>query len=177
MQFVAINWHIYVLTHSAFALGLVGFLRFIPILFFSLIGGSVADAHNRKKILFITQSSLAILSFIIAYLTLSGNVNVNLIFVITVLFAIGLSFDMPARQAFVPGLVDKKHLANAMSLNSIMFETSSILGPAISGFLIAKTGLGSIYTINALSFLAVLTSLYFIKTTGAVEGSIFPPVA
>ncbi len=170
MQFVAINWHVYILTHSAFALGLVGLLRFLPILVFSLIGGSVADAHNRKIILYITQSTLAVLSFILALFTISGQIHVAIIYAITILFAVALSFDMPARQAFIPGLVDRKHLANAMSLNSIMFQTSSILGPAVSGFLIAKTGMGTIYGINALSFIAVLSSLYFIKTSGRVEG-------
>lgn len=170
MQFVAINWHVYILTHSAFALGLVGFLRFMPILIFSLIGGSVADAHNRKKILFLTQSSLATLSFILAFLTITGNISVTSIYVITVLFAVALSFDMPARQAFIPALVDRKHLANAMSLNSIMFQTASILGPAISGFLIAKTGMGTIYNLNALSFLTVIISLFFINTSGVIQG-------
>ncbi len=170
MQFVAINWHIYLLTHSALALGLVGFMRFVPILIFSLIGGSVADAHNRKRILYITQTSLTILSFILAFLTTSGRITVELIYIITILFAITLSFDMPARQAFIPGLVDKKHLQNAMSLNSIMFQTGSILGPTAAGFLIANSGLGTIYNINAVSFIAVIVSLFFIKTSGAVQG-------
>lgn len=170
MQFVAINWHVYILTHSAFALGLVGFLRFMPILIFSLIGGSVADAHNRKKILFLTQTSLATLSFILAFLTITGNISVTSIYVITILFAATLSFDMPARQAFIPTLVNRKHLANAMSLNSIMFQTASILGPAISGFLIAKTSMGTIYNLNAISFLTVIISLFFINTSGAIQG-------
>lgn len=170
MQFVAINWHVYVLTHSAFALGMVGLLRFVPILIFSLVGGSVADAHNRKIILFITQTALTILSFILAFLTITGTVTVTSIYIITVFFAIALSFDMPARQAFIPGLVDRKHLANAMSLNSIMFKTASILGPTAAGFLIAHSGLGAIYNLNALSFIAVILSLFFIKTSGKIEG-------
>lgn len=170
MQFVAINWHIYVLTNSAFALGLVGLLRFVPILIFSLIGGSVADAHNRKRILFVTQSTLTILSFILAFLTITGAVNVVSIYIITAVSAVALSFDMPARQAFIPGLVDKKHLQNAMSLNSIMFQTGSILGPTAAGFLIAHSGLGIIYNVNAFSFMTVITSLFFIKTSGRVQG-------
>lgn len=170
MQFVAINWQIYLMTHSAFALGLVGFLRFVPILIFSMIGGSVADAHNRKKVMLVTQTTMALLSFLLAFVTITGRVNTSYIYAITVIFAITLSFDMPARQAFIPGLVDKKHLPNAMSLNSIMFQTSSILGPTAAGFLIAKSGLGTIYNLNAVSFIAVIASLFFIKTSGAIQG-------
>jgi MFS family permease len=170
MQFVALNWQVYTLTHSAFALGLIGFLRFGPILIFSLIGGAVADAHNRKKLLFITQSIYIILSLTLAITDFTGKINVSIIYLITLFSAGTLAFDTPSRQAFVPSLVKKKHLSSAMSLNSIMFQTALIVGPSIAGVLIANTHLWVIYSINAASFLAVLTSLIFIKSTGKVEG-------
>jgi MFS family permease len=170
MQFVALNWQIYVLTHSAFALGLIGFFRFIPILFFSLIGGSVADAHNRKKILAITQTTLTVLSAALVITTLTHTISPQIIFSITALSAVALAFDTPAMQAIIPSLVDKRHIPNAMSLNFIMFQTATILGPSLAGFLIAKTGLGFIYALNAFSFLFVLFSLWLLHTSGEIEG-------
>jgi MFS family permease len=170
MQFVALNWQVYTLTHSAFALGLIGFFRFVPILVLSLVGGAVADAHNRKKLQFTTQSIYIVLSLILAITDFTGTINVVIIFLITLFSAGTLSFDGPARQSFIPSLVSKKHLSNAISLNSIMFQTAMIIGPGIAGILIAKTHLWVIYLLNAASFLAVLTSLVFIKSKGIPEG-------
>lgn len=169
MQFVAINWHVYILTHSAFALGLIGLLRFLPILIFSLLGGAVADAKSRKKVLFITQSILIILSLVLALTTMLNIVNVLIIYIFTLFYSTTLAFDTPARQALFPNLVEKNDLGSAMSLNSIMIQSAKILGPTISGLLIAQTNLGFIYGINAISFVAVLISLYFIKTSGMIE--------
>lgn len=174
MQIVALNWHIYVLTHSAVALGLIGLARFVPIVIFSLIGGSVVDAHNRKKILFITQSVLAVLAALLAFFTFTHTITPNIIYILTALIAAAVSFDAPARQALMPNLVDRKHLANAMSLNSIMFQTGMITGPALAGFLIAYWGLGQIYLLNALSFVAVLVALCFIQHSGVIEGEKTP---
>jgi MFS family permease len=170
MQFVALNWHIYELTHSPLALGLIGLLRFLPILLFSLIGGSVADAHNRKKVLYITESSLAVLSIILAYFTFTNTITPLIIFTITALTATCIAFEVPARQAFVPNLIDKKDLQNAMSIFAIINQTSMILGPALSGVLIANSGLALIYILNAISFIVVLMGLVFISNDGQVIG-------
>lgn len=172
MQLVALNWHVYILTNSAFALGLIGLLRFLPILIFSLIGGSVADAYNRKKILFITQSILIIMSIILYITTARNIINVSIIYIVTLFYAAALSFDTPARQAFFPNLVHKKDLTSAISLNSIMIQIARIFGPTIAGILIAQSNLQLIYATNAVSFLTVLFALYFIKTSGIAEGSI-----
>ncbi len=174
MQVVALSWHIYLLTGSAFALGLVGLFRFIPILIFSLIGGSVADAHNRKKILFVTQFVMIVLSLTLAITSFAGSINIFLIYIVTLLAATSISFDTPARQAFIPGLVEKKYLTSAMSLSSIAIQIARILGPTLAGLLIAHTNLGVIYGINALTFMTVMISLFFIKKSGVVEGIISP---
>lgn len=168
MQIVALNWHIYVLTHSAIALGLIGLARFIPIIFFSLIGGSLADVYNRKKIMFSAQIALTIFSLVLTIMTLNNTINSLMIYLITVASAVAMSFDMPSRQSFIPRLVDRKHLTNAISLNSIMFQTSTIIGPSLAGFAIAKYGVGFVYAFNTLSFLAVIAALIMIKTSGAV---------
>ena len=170
MQFVALNWQVYTITHSAFALGLIGFFRFAPILGFSLFGGATADAHNRKKVQFVTQSIYIILSLTLAITDFTRTISVPIIYLITIFSAATLSFDSPSRQSFIPSLVEKKDLANAMSLNSIMFQSAMIIGPAISGLLIARTHLWVIYGLNSASFLFVLTSLILIKSTGAVDG-------
>lgn len=169
MQIVALNWHIYLLTNSAIALGLIGLTRSIPIIIFSLIGGSFADVLNRKKIMFITQSFLAVFALILAIATFTKNINPLIIYLMTFLSAIATSFDTPARQALIPNLVKKEHLANAMSLNVIMFQVSMIVGPMIAGLLIAKYNIGNIYAINSISYLAVVLSIVFMKTHGSVK--------
>ncbi len=166
MQIVAVNWQIYVLTGSAAALGIIGLSRFIPIAIFSLIGGSFADVHNRKRLQLATQSTMALLSGILAYTTFTNSASPLVIYTVTILMAIAMSFDLPARQALIPNLVDRKHLPNAMSLNFIMFQTAIIVGPAIAGFLIGSAGLGIIYAINAFSFLGVIVSLLLIRNDG-----------
>lgn len=170
MQLVALNWQVYEITHSALALGAVGMLRFIPILIFSLIGGSVADAHNRKKILYTAESILAFLALVLAYITFSHRITAELIFIMTAFTAAILSFDNPARQSFVPNLIPKKNLANGMSLFSIFFQISMIIGPAFAGFFIAKSGPGLVYVANTISFLFILGGLRFIKTSGRPIG-------
>jgi len=169
MQIVAINWHIYILTNSAIALGLIGLARFLPIVTFSLIGGSVADVFNRKKIMLITQVLLAAFALVLAITTFTNHINPIIIYSLTALSAIATSFDTPARQAFIPNLVDKKHLANAMSLNVIMFQIATIVGPVLAGLLIARYSVVPIYAINGLSFMAVIISVILIKTRGSLE--------
>lgn len=170
MQLVAINWHIYLLTNSAVALGLIGFTRFIPIVFFSLISGSFADTHNRKKIMFYSQIVFLTLSLILTIATMVGSINPILMYIVSIGSSIAFSFDLPARQALVPNLVERKHLSNAISLNTIMFQTSLIVGPSIAGFVIAKFGLETVYFFNTVSYLAVITALLFMKTSGEVTG-------
>lgn len=170
MQIVGLNWHIYELTHSPVALGLIGLLRVLPIIAFSLISGAVADAHNRKTILSTTQICLTILSTLLAVLTLTRVITASEIYLITIFSAIALSFDTPARQALIPSLVKKEHLANAMSLNSVVWEVALIGGSSLAGFVIAVFGVGYIYLFNAISFLAVMYALWQMHTTGVVEG-------
>ena len=171
MQFAAINWHIFILTNSPLALGMIGLSRFIPIAIFSLIGGAIADAHNTKKILFVTQITLTILSAILAFTTFTNTVTPFIIYAITALSAIAFAFDAPPRQAMIPNLVKREHLTNALSLNVIMFQTAMMVGPALSGIVIAQFGLGTVYLFNAVSFLSVITALLFMRTSGEIEGT------
>lgn len=170
MQFAAINWHIFILTHSAVSLGLIGLSRFIPIAFFSLIGGAVADARNRKTILFITQIVLMSVSVFLALSTFFNITTPLIIYIITAISSVAIAFDSPPRQAIIPSLVHKDHLTNAMSLNSIMWRTAMIVGPTLAGIIIGQFGVAFVYFINAISFIAVIIALVLMKTSGEVEG-------
>jgi MFS family permease len=170
MQIVALNWQIYVLTHSAIALGLIGLVRVIPIIIFSLIGGAVADAYDRKKIMYVTQSAMLLFSLILTIATFTNHITPLIMYVTTALAAGARSFDVPARQAFVPRLVKREWLANALNLNSIMLQTATILGPVIAGFLIGRIGIGFVYGFDAASFIAVIIGLFLMQTSGSIQG-------
>jgi MFS family permease len=160
MQIVAINWHISVLTnYSPLALGLVGLSRVAPIIFFSLIGGATADARDRRRVMIVTQSAMALLAALLGWLTNAGLQTVWPIYVLNILAASASAFDGPARQALIPSLVPREHLTNALSLNAIMFEVATIIGPMIAGILIGVRDVAIVYWINALSFLAVIAAL------------------
>jgi MFS family permease len=159
MQLWALFWHIRTLTDQPIALGMVGLVRILPVIFFSLLGGSLADVANRRKVMFITQSLMAGTALVLAWLTFGGHIALWHIYLLTGLQAIAISFDTPSRQALVPNLVPARDLSNAFSLQSIAFQTGSIAGPALSGLVIAYWGLGYAYTINAISYGAVIVAL------------------
>jgi MFS family permease len=164
MQQVAINWHIYILTKSPVALGLVGLMRVVPIIVFSLIGGAIADAHDRRRVLIVTQIAMMFFAALLGLLTIAGVINAPWIYALAALTAAAGAFDSPARQALYPNLVPKEHLTNAVSLINLGRQTASILGPTLAGFAIAAWNVESVYWINALSFLAVLAALVLMKT-------------
>jgi len=170
MQMVGVNWHMYQLTKSPAMLGVLGLSRFIPILIFGLIAGSFADSRNRKKLLVITQSLMAIFSLLLVVATHVQVITPFLIIALSIAIAMANSFDMPARQALATGLVDRKDLAHAISIGNIMFYIASITGPALSGFVIAKAGVEGVYLFNTLSFLGVIVALFRIHHSGEVSG-------
>jgi MFS family permease len=166
MQFVAINWHVYLLTKSAFALGLVGLFRGVPIIICSLAGGVVADAIDRKRLMIVTQTLMLVSAALLTAGTLAGLESVWPIYLLSGLAAAAQAFDTPARQAFMPTLVPEEDFPNAVSLGVIVFNVAIIMGPAIAGFILAETGPAIIYGINALSFLAVIAALIAMRTSG-----------
>ncbi|MGE5264913.1 MAG: MFS transporter [Acidobacteriota bacterium] len=164
MQLVTINWHVYVLTGSAVALGLTGLVRVVPIIIFSLFGGMFADAHDRRRVMLVTQSAMMLFAAVLGLATNSGWVSPLIIYGLAALTSAAVAFDGPARQSLAPNLVAKEHLTNALSLNNTMAQVSSIIGPALAGFVIAGLGIAAVYWINAVSFLAMLIALLLIKT-------------
>jgi MFS family permease len=159
MQVWALFWHIRTLTDQPIALGGIGLARIVPVIVFSLIGGAVADVFNRRCILFLTQSAAALVALTLGLLTRFEHINLWHIYLLTAIQAVALAFDLPARQALVPNLVPARDLPNAFSLTSIAFQTGAILGPALSGLVIAYSGQAAVYLINAASFLAVIFAL------------------
>ncbi len=166
MQVVAINWHISALTnYNPLALGLVGLSRVAPLIFFSLVGGAMADAHDRRKVMLITQSAMALLAAVLGFLTDRGLQLVWPIYLLNALAASASAFDSPARQAFIPSLVPREHLSNALSLNSIMFDVATIVGPMLAGLIIGVRDVAIVYWLNAISFLAVIGALLIMHPT------------
>ncbi|HKB69577.1 MAG TPA: MFS transporter [Thermoanaerobaculia bacterium] len=184
MQNVGIDWHIYLLTHSPLALGLVGLVRVVPIIALSLWGGVVADRHDRKRVMFAAQSVMAAAALLLAIATLMHRETLWLIYVLTAVASAATAFDNPARQALIPRLVPAGDLPGALSLNLTFFHVAMIAGPAASGVVIAATsrwarggtrGLSLIYFGNAVSFGAVLVALLFIRASGRVAATAAAP--
>lgn len=159
MQVWAIFWHIRNLTDQPIALGGVGAARILPIIIFSLIGGAIADSANRRVLMFITQTVMALSALTMAILTFTGDITLWQIYALTALQATAVAFDAPARQSLVPNLVPRGDLSNAFSMSSIAMQTGSIIGPALSGFIIAYWGQGYTYLFNSISYGAVLIAL------------------
>lgn len=176
MQFLAINWHIYQLLEGsslsvtlfgrtlsispeALGLGGVGLARIIPIAIFALVGGALADAVNRRKMLIWTNSAAALLAIILALLTVAELDSVWMIYLLTALGSAAAAFSGPAFQSLIPNLVPREHLTNAISLNSLAFQTATILGPALAGLVMGVGDVAAVYMLNALSFLAIIGAL------------------
>ncbi len=159
MQQWALFWHISQLSRDPIAVSIVGGVRFVAVLCFSLFGGLVADRYNRRTILFLTQSISLLVALALGLLTLFGVIQLWHIYVLSAIQASAMAFDLPARQSLVPNLVPRGDLPSAFSLQAIAFNTGAILGPALSGVVIGYWGQEYAYLINAVSFLAVIVAL------------------
>jgi MFS family permease len=166
MQTAAILWHVSLLAapgRKGLALGLVGAAQVVPIITFAMLSGVVADALDRRKVMLVTQSTLALLAATLAALTFHGLHTVWPIYLLAALSSGAASFDGPARQALIPSLVPREHLSSAISLNTLMFQIASVVGPTLAGLMIASAGLGWVYAVNAGSFMMVLVALLLMR--------------
>jgi MFS family permease len=163
---IATSWLVYRLTGSALLLGLVGFCGQIPTLLLAPFVGVLVDRMDRHRILLVTQVLSLLQSATLAVLTLSGRISVMDILVLQVVQGIINAFDTPARQAFVVEMVaDRDDLPNAIALNSTMVNASRIIGPSIGGIIIAAVGEGWCFTLDAVSYVAVILSLMAMRLT------------
>jgi MFS family permease len=164
MQRTAVSWVIYTLTHSAFVLGLAMFAQLFPSFLLSLLGGIVADRHSRYKILLVTQTASMVQAVLLAVLILTHHFVVWEILALGAVLGVINAFDVPARQPMVHEMVtDKEDLTNAFALNSAMVNIARLLGPALSGIVLQAFGAGICFSLNALSFMAVIGSLLLMK--------------
>lgn len=164
MQNVAINWHVYSLTGSPLSLGIIGLARFFAVILFSPLGGIATDKFDRRRVMFLSQIFMIIFSGILTFTTYRGTVNPLLIYLLISATSIASAFDTPARQSIVPQLVPRKHLINAVGLNTIIWQSAVVIGPSIAGFVIAFKGEGFVYLINTVSFLAFIIALLTVKS-------------
>lgn len=186
MQIFAINWHLYeilrgqtftlsvlghdfVLGSDALGLGVLGLVRVIPIVLFALLGGVLADALDRRKLMIWTRAIAAVLAFILAALTFFDQITVSMIYLLTALGAAAQAFDSPARQSIIPNLVESKDLANAVSLNTLMFQVGSIAGPALAGIMVAQFNIGIVYGFNAVTFVFAIGAILMLHHRGKTD--------
>lgn len=160
MQQMAMSWLLYRLTHSAMLLGVIAFLSQGPGFFIAPFAGMLADRFNRHKILIATQTLSMAQAFALAYLALSGQIQVWHLFYLGVFLGIVSGVDIPVRQAFVLDMLDKpEDLSNAIPLNSSVFNGSRLIGPALAGLAVASVGEGWCFFLNGVSYIAVLVAL------------------
>ncbi|HWB99853.1 MAG TPA: MFS transporter [Bryobacteraceae bacterium] len=159
MQSIAEAWLVYRLTGSSVLLGTISFANQIPVFLVAPLGGIVADRWSRRKIVIGTQAASMLLALTLSLLTLTGMIRVWHLFVLTALLGVVNSFDIPARQAFLSDMVGREDLMNAIALNSSMFNSARIVGPAVAGILVANIGEGWCFFANGVSYIAVIAGL------------------
>ncbi len=180
MQNAGLLWHVSLLVppdEKGLALGIVGLVRFLPIVVFSLVSGVVADAVNRRRLMICTQTAAATVAVLLAALSFRGLTAVWPVYAIAALGAAVSTFDLPARQSLVPTLVPREHLPNAITLNMIMFQVASVAGPAIGGLLISVSGVAWVYVANAVSFGFVIVALLLMRDVPADRAQPGPSIS
>jgi MFS family permease len=165
MQNAGLLWHVSLLApnHKGLALGMVGLVRIVPIAMFSMLSGVLADAWDRRKLMLATQLGATMVALALAILAARHITVVWPIYVLAALGAAVGAFDLPARNSLVPTLVPREHLPNAISLNTIMFQLASVVGPSLGGIVIAITSVTWVYVANAISFGAVVAALLMMR--------------
>ena len=175
IELTATTWLLYQLTDSPLLLGLGGVFRATPIFAFALLGGTIADRVERRRLLLFTQSSSVVTSLVLGTLVLTGHIAFWHIYVISFVNATIAAFDAPSRQALFPTLIPRGQLQNAVTLNSMLFQSSNLVGPAVAGILIARAGPAWPFFVNAASYFAIIGGLLAMRiprVTGVARGSI-----
>ncbi len=171
MQTIASSWLVYRLTQSPVLLGVVGFSSQIPAFLLAPFAGVLLDRWKRRTVLIVTQSLMMLQAFLLAFLTITGIIQVWHIIVLSMLMGIITAFDMPGRQTFVHDIIeDKNDLGNAIALNSSIFNGARIIGPSIAGLIIERMGEGTCFLINGISFVAVIAALMAMRVNQRRNG-------
>jgi MFS family permease len=163
MHRVAQSWLVLELTDSAFYVGLVDALGWLPVLVFSLYAGALADRVSKRRLLLLTQIGAATFALTLAAFVLADRATIWHVVILAALLGVAFAFDIPARQSLVAELVGREDLTNAVALNASAFNGSRVVGPAIAGVLIAAVGVGVCFLINGLSYLPVVAALLVMR--------------
>jgi len=165
MQRIALGWFVYQLTHSPFAVGVMAFAQFAPFMLFGLFAGVITDRVDARRLVILTQVGQLVTAVALAWIALAGIAEPWMLY--TIAFANGtiLVLDVPSRQQLTYRMVGREVLPNAIALNSTLFNASRIFGPAVAGMVYGFTGAGVCFLINAISFLAVLVSLFAMRVS------------
>ncbi|MHB8334125.1 MAG: MFS transporter [Acidimicrobiales bacterium] len=164
MQSVAQGWLLLQITGSSVDLGFAVALQYVPMLLLGSYGGLVADRHEKRRILYATQSGAGLLALVLGVLVTTHHVNVGSIYIIAALLGVVNLFDLPARQSFVQEMVGRDLIANAVSLNSVLMNSGRLIGPSIAATLIALVGTAACFYANAASFIAVIVALALMRS-------------
>lgn len=163
MQQVALSWLVYRMTHSTYLLGVVEGASLLPVMLLGLLGGWVADHSRKKDVLIVCQLVAMIQALVLALLTFNNQIEVWHCIALALLLGTVNAFEIPTRQSFLPQLIDRKDLVNAISLNSSIFNGARIIGPAIAGLAIPLFGEAACFFLNAASYLSTLIAYILIK--------------
>ena len=164
MQRIAMPWMVYHMTGSALLLGVVSFTGQIPTLILGPVAGVLTDRWSRYRVLLVTQIVSMVQAAVLAWLSLAGVIQIWEIILLSAILGCVNAFDVPARQSFVVEMVEEKEdLGNAIALNSLMFNGARIIGPSIAGIMLAATGEGICFLLNAVSYIFVIVSLLMMK--------------
>ena len=169
MQNIALAWFVIQLTHSAVAVGFLAFCRFIPFTIFGLVAGVVADRFDNRRLVMVTQTASMVVALALTVLAFSGAEIVWLAYALAAAAGTALVFDAPGRHALTFQMVGRDELPNAVALNASLFNASRVIGPAVAGVIVAAFGVGVCFALNAVSFLAVLTSLALMRVGELVK--------
>src|SRR5690349_720330 len=163
MQNTAQGWLVYELTGSKMLLGVVAAVGSLPMMLFSIWGGSVADRHSKRQIVLYTQTGMMLTAFVFAALVWSDLIQPWHILVLAALGGLAMAFDMPARQAFMVEMTSREDLMNAVSLNSSIVNGARVIGPSVAGLLMSRFSIGTCFFLNGLSFVAVIFGLLLMR--------------
>jgi MFS family permease len=164
VQNIALDWLTLELTHSPAAVGIAMALQFLPILLFGMYGGMIADRYPKRNILLVTQLCSASVAATLAVLTISGRISVTAIYVLAVVGGLVVALDNPTRQSFVGEVVPPQYVRNAIALNAAVFQTTRLVGPALSSVLIGTVGTGWAFAVNALLYVGPTITLSTMRT-------------
>ena len=159
MQLTAQSWLVLQISHSSTKLGIVVALQTLPVLLLGPYGGVIADRVDKRRFMVLLQTAMGIQALILGVLTVTGAVRLWEIGILAAVLGLNNAFENPTRQSFVLEMVGPEHLRNAVSLNSVLFNVARAVGPAVAGILIATTGVGVCFLVNAASFVGVVSSL------------------